>query len=473
MNHIELRTKAHKYFKAQLDAAIAERDELGQYSVIEREDVERNKELYSSPNKDFWELLGKQARRDAITGFCEATDISLHQKVEDLWRILDEIRKAKIGVFEGLLEHDQSLQRYDFTNSNNVKLASETVRGAQATGLTLSEAIDAYFHEQRLTSGWAEATFIKKKAALDIAAELLGPDTSIASIGKLQAKGMKDILLELPVNRSKMPETRGLPLREAAAVPGMKTIKPETINGYISVYKNFWVWAEAHGHAPNILFDNIRVKNKNADNKSQPTAFSQEALISIYRELINPESTLVRKESHRWASLIAIFTGARQNEICQLDLNDVIKEDGIWLFNLTDEGDGNKRLKNNTSRRRVPIHSELIRLGLFEFYARRKERGQTRLFPDYDYCPKNGYGASLSKWFNRTFTKNLGVKSRAHVFHSFRHTMITRLGQAGVEHGHTQNIVGHNRPGVTQQVYMREGYTMQQLQHAIEHFSVE
>ena len=38
--------------------------------------------------------------------------------------------------------------------------------------------------------------------------------------------------------------------------------------------------------------------------------------------------------------------------------------------------------------------------------------------------------------------------------------MITRLAQADVEEPIYQSIVGHERQGVTQQVYNRQGYTL-------------
>jgi len=50
--------------------------------------------------------------------------------------------------------------------------------------------------------------------------------------------------------------------------------------------------------------------------------------------------------------------------------------------------------------------------------------------------------------------------------------MVTRLAQAGVAEPIYQSIVGHERQGVTQQVYMREGYTLAQLKAAIDLFSV-
>jgi integrase len=50
--------------------------------------------------------------------------------------------------------------------------------------------------------------------------------------------------------------------------------------------------------------------------------------------------------------------------------------------------------------------------------------------------------------------------------------MVTRLAQAGVDEPIFQSIVGHERKGITQQVYMREGYTLPQLQAAINQYAV-
>ncbi|MCF3931848.1 tyrosine-type recombinase/integrase [Acuticoccus sp. M5D2P5] len=76
----------------------------------------------------------------------------------------------------------------------------------------------------------------------------------------------------------------------------------------------------------------------------------------------------------------------------------------------------------------------------------------------------------MSRWFNQQFTKGVGIKSKSHVFHSFRHTMVTRLAQAGVAEPVHLSLVGHERQGVTQQVYLREGFTLRQLKDAIDRF---
>lgn len=58
------------------------------------------------------------------------------------------------------------------------------------------------------------------------------------------------------------------------------------------------------------------------------------------------------------------------------------------------------------------------------------------------------------------------------VFHSLRHTMVTRLAQVGVPEPPYQEIVGHERQGVVQRVYFKEGHTLSQRSEAIEHFEI-
>ena len=139
-------------------------------------------------------------------------------------------------------------------------------------------------------------------------------------------------------------------------------------------------------------------------------------------------------------------------------------------MNITDEGDENKRVKSSAGRRRVPLHAELVRLGFLDFVDSR--RGGTRLFPDYSYHANGGYGRNLGRWYNDSFLPKLGIKRPGLVFHSLRHTVVTRLGQANVPEPVIQCIVGHARSGVTQEVYLREGYTLDQLKDAIDHFAI-
>ena len=50
--------------------------------------------------------------------------------------------------------------------------------------------------------------------------------------------------------------------------------------------------------------------------------------------------------------------------------------------------------------------------------------------------------------------------------------MVTRLAQAGVPEPLYQEIIGHERQGVSQQVYFKEGHTLAQKKGAIERFGL-
>src|SRR3546814_12051732 len=78
-----------------------------------------------------------------------------------------------------------------------------------------------------------------------------------------------------------------------------------------------------------------------------------------------------------------LLSGARPNEICQLRTSDIKRtKAGVWYMDVDDAGEGNS-VKTEASRRRIPIHSELVRIGLLRFVNDRCKAGaEARLFPD-------------------------------------------------------------------------------------------
>ncbi len=125
-------------------------------------------------------------------------------------------------------------------------------------------------------------------------------------------------------------------------------------------------------------------------------------------------------ELGQWLPLLGLYTGARINELAQLRIADISDR-----IRITDEGPG-QRLKNSASRREVPIHLELKKRGFLEFVDARRRAGQERLF---DFAlGRDGYGQAASRWFNRYRVEHCFKQD----FHSLRHTVATRLRNAGV-----------------------------------------
>ena len=103
----------------------------------------------------------------------------------------------------------------------------------------------------------------------------------------------------------------------------------------------------------------------------------------------------------------------RSNEVAQLQLDDIETRDGIWCINVTPDGDNNRRLKNASSCRLVPLHNRLLGSGFLAFYEAQKQNGNSRLFPILTYSPQNGYGRNAGRWFNERFLKELGLGGQA------------------------------------------------------------
>ncbi|WP_235915847.1 tyrosine-type recombinase/integrase [Thalassovita mangrovi] len=380
---------------------------------------------------------------------------------ENADQILHELRKARRDQLEAILGRISDLERYSFQETH--KAPERPAARPEETSSPLGIAVKEFLAEH--SRQWSPKTVGQNRAYLDILIEYFGPDRRLGTITKQDANEVKKVLQALPASRNTKPKLKAIPLMQVIEEPGYNKIAPKTINSHIQMFKSFFDWAERHGYTPHTLFDGMKVaKAKNSETERKP--FSPDQACLLYNELTENPSGLVRKDSHKWGMLLGMFTGARLNEICQLDVADVQVNGDIWFLNITDEGDDNKRLKTTAGRRKVPLHSELISIGFLDFVKSRKSG--MRLFPDYSYSANGGYGRNLGRWCNESFLPKLGIKEPGLVFHSLRHTVVTRLSQASVPEPIIQCLVGHARSGVTQEVYNREGFTLAQLQEAVD-----
>lgn len=175
-------------------------------------------------------------------------------------------------------------------------------------------------------------------------------------------------------------------------------------------------------------------------------------------------------EASFWLPLIALWTGARLNEIGQLLVEDIEEENGIKYFHVTDEADEedeeeDKVVKTQSSKRKVPIHPELLRLGFMAYYERIKKDGHTRLFPLLKSSPTRKPTASFSQWFGR-YKRKLGITDKRKVFHSFRHGFKDACRNCGVAPEHHDKLTGHAKANVGDG-YGAEYYPLKPLNEAI------
>ena len=141
----------------------------------------------------------------------------------------------------------------------------------------------------------------------------------------------------------------------------------------------------------------------------------------------------------------------RLNEICQLFVGDIQKKKNIYYFNVTDEGE-KQHLKNQNSKRKVPVHPKLIELGFIDFVNEQKKNKQQLLFNKLSYSPKNKYNKKMSAWFAR-YLEEIGITQESKVFHSFRHLVKQSLRNYGVPKEFQNAICGWSGDDIGEKVY--------------------
>lgn len=145
-----------------------------------------------------------------------------------------------------------------------------------------------------------------------------------------------------------------------------------------------------------------------------------------------------------WIPLIGLYTGARIGEIAQLRAEDISVTDGVPLLHITDAGEG-QRLKSNASKRSIPIHSELIRLGLLDYAKAIQAEGHERLWPMLKIEPERP-GLLISNWFG-LYRRSIGLTDKYPDFHCFRHLVRTKMSRSKIPEKVQDSITGHETQG--------------------------
>ena len=234
-------------------------------------------------------------------------------------------------------------------------------------------------------------------------------------------------------------------------------------------------------------------KRKNARTRDG-VAFSAKDVEAIFSGYIyqGPASTSRTKAYPFWfwLPLVGYFTGARTNEIAQLDSVDVKVVDGHPCFDFCAD-DPNafeaKRVKNDEARQ-VPVHPRLTELGFLEFVHSQRQTGQKKLFGDgLTYLKprdddtkhnKEGWAKSAGKFFNESpkgylVTVGVHVPNDGKSLYSFRHTLETNLRNARrdgkpVDQSIIDAITGHTPETIASKHY-DAGATIQQKLDALLH----
>jgi len=316
--------------------------------------------------------------------------------------------------------------------------------------LTLSQVSEEYLKDCITNT---RRTIEQKRTAFKLFIAIIG-DLSLKEIKREQARLYKSSLLKIPKHYlQRLGETSYSEI-DWKNLPKGEPQSHQTINSKILPLCTLFTWAEKNDlYEGNNPFKGLMIAGAKKP-KIKRVPYKENELKVLFSGLLNEQGYKY------WIPLIGLYTGMRLNEICQLERSDIEELSGIWCFNINDSN--GKRLKTTSSARIVPIHQRLIELGFLE-YAR--GRNESRIFGDLEIGYNGSYSYNFTKWYSRFLTR-LGIKKDGLCFHSFRHTFIDGMRNAGVEKAITMKLVGHDSSNDIHSGY-GYGYSLEVLQTEI------
>jgi integrase len=229
-------------------------------------------------------------------------------------------------------------------------------------------------------------------------------------------------------------------LMETTARNGDTKLSPASITKNLTALRSVLSWAVGQGYLEDNPATGItHAGAKRAQWETRRLPYDSEDL----KKLFSQEAVKARKATtpaSHWLPFLALYTGARLEELGQLRTADVRREDGVDFIAI-EAGEG-RRVKNPSSQRRVPLHPELLRLGFLDYVGRQRDAGATRLFPDLKAPAGRPLTAPWSKWWGRHARKHCGIQDKRKVFHSLRHAFID-AARLVMEEEHRNAITGH------------------------------
>ncbi|MBI6915987.1 tyrosine-type recombinase/integrase [Pseudomonas juntendi] len=280
-----------------------------------------------------------------------------------------------------------------------------------------------------------------------------------------KTKGIIQKTVDTQVNRLKMigswleAEQRDINHESIATYLDTLDLSVKTKKQYLFAGSSFWKWALKHDENFKKLYRDQQSpfekhdfpvnRSKRGDGSIDRKAFSQEDIKKLYEAAKSTKN----RETLTDLILLGAYTGARIEELCQLETKDIVTEESVKCLHIYDG-------KTAASERLVPIHPQIEKI----IKRLSDETKDGFLIPS---TGKNKYGNrsdALSKQFGRLKTA-LGY-SEQFVFHSLRKTVITQLQRQDVPGVMIAAIVGHETGTVTFDVYS-EGPSPKQKRLAI------
>ena len=414
------------------------------------------------------------ARRDPTIVYPE-TNIELKQRGFYLDKSSREFQAAALAVLEAHVRAYEAMGR----RQRGELVATQTIAPATIDrGPKLSEAFASWsaggtaHHAKRPNAN----TVTEAAQAVRYFQELHG-DLRLGEITREKAREFRDAIAKVPSGLPQKLRKLSLPRLIEQDLSGFRPRMATTVNKIIQVLGGIVSRAEREGFLDKVpSYVNPFGKSIRFAIDHHPThrkQFERSDLKTIFNSLVfsdNERPIGGGGEAAFWFPLIGLLSGMRLDEIAQLRICDIRRDEDTkkWFFDV--DRTGGRTTKNSSSIRRVPLHRELKRIGLLRYRQALLKAGadpESPLWPAVKAEGQRTRSSAWSKWFGRYLRTTCGVTDSSKVFHSFRHTFKRMTRDASLSEEMHDALTGHANSRSVGRGYGR-GFSLKPLASAID-----
>jgi integrase len=339
-----------------------------------------------------------------------------------------------------------------------LSIGREAVNGADK-GMRLLALFDKYAQDKQLNDGDTRSVRKTVAAYRNIAGqfvELCG-DLPVDKITRETARDYRALLAQLP---AKGEGIRGMSAKELIAKgdkEGLPRISLPTVRNKLRALSAVLSYGVRMGKlAENPIVASgvgkAAAKAASADKvrRRKRNDYTRDELTSIFTSPIYGGDWAPARgdfgKAWYWMPLLMYYTGARREELAQLAARDVKVSGGdamipyLSILESGDEDEG-RGVKTEGSRRKIPLHPDLIERGFLGYAKSVPDGGQ--LFPLLKPNPQGFYGANFGKRWGLYLRDVVKLRSDARPSHGFRHTFKTLCREVGIPEDVHDAITGH------------------------------
>lgn len=290
-------------------------------------------------------------------------------------------------------------------------------------------------------------------------------DKPVREITRKDLESYRDLLDELPDRyalRLKVDDMRrAVELNRKRSRP-LEAIGPSTVDlKYLGPVRRLFDWLVKNGAIEKNPAEGVR---SNQIDSEAPNAkrlpFKPEQITRIFAST----SRESRQSALYWLPLLLLYTGARPNELAQMQAGDIREYNGfphlsvVCLEDDDNESDvqaqreakeDGRLVKTAAGRRLIPIHPALIQAGFVRFVESRRARGgdTTPVFRDLKPNRHGHWSAAITKRLNRRID-SVKITNPRYSVYSFRHTFADACRTAGIPKETRMKFMGHQIEGL-------------------------